>query len=149
MGVPTSIGGRSLNASITHAGINGATPTQSNPIATIGTIITPDMKETIVALTRPFDVEDSSGLTSSPGMRPVKPTPTRSKIGVAGLKYPPKRAQRVLPIAPDRNPIMGPKSMPKTHGRKASTLQCIAPGIRGIGAVRRKPTPVTAEVIAI
>jgi hypothetical protein len=68
---------------------------------------------------------------------------------VAGLKYPPKIAQSVLPIAPATNPVMGPKSIPKTHGRKANTRQCIAPGISGMGAVNRKPAPVTAEVTAM
>jgi hypothetical protein len=148
MGVPTSIGGRSLKASSTHAGTNGATPTQSKPTATMGIMTTPDIKEKTVALTSPLDTEHSSGFTNSPGIRPVKPTPIRSKIGVAGLKYPPKSAQSVFPIAPDKNPTIGPKSIPKTHGKKARILQCIAPGINGIGAVRRKPTPVTADVIA-
>jgi hypothetical protein len=51
-------------------------------------------------------------------------------------------------MAPETNPIFGPKSMPKTQGRNASTLQWIAPGISGIGAVSKKPTPVIADVTA-
>jgi len=114
----------------------------------MNTIITPDNKEIIAALTKPVGVLQLSGLTSRPGINPVKPTPVRSNIGVAALKYPPRIAHRVLPIAPERKPVFDPNSMPKTHGRKARILQWIAPGINGMGAVRRKPTPVIADAVA-
>ena len=149
MGVPITIGGMSLKIRKTQAGINGATPTKSNPTATIGTIINPDNNEATVALRRPFPVKHSCGFAKRPGIKPVNPTPVKSNMGVAGLKYPPRRAQSVFPRAPAKKPVTGPNNTPKTHGRKAKILQWIAPGINGIGAVSKKPTPVIAEVTTI
>jgi hypothetical protein len=86
IGVPISIGGKSLNESITKAGTKGAAPTSSKPIATIGTIMIPEISEANVAFSKPFVLSASSGFANKPGISPVRPTPIKSKTGVAGLK---------------------------------------------------------------